>query len=47
LLNRLSKKWLLHFVGVCDQVTSATFSAAVPPDRGQAGTTKHELLTYH
>src|ERR1700739_4787807 len=21
-LNRLSKKWLLHFVGVCDQVTS-------------------------
>jgi hypothetical protein len=22
LLNRLSKKWLLHFVGVCDQVTS-------------------------
>src|ERR1700716_2965187 len=22
LLNRLSKKWLLHRVGVCDQVTS-------------------------
>src|SRR6516162_5930338 len=22
LLNRLSKKWLLHLVGVCDQVTS-------------------------
>src|SRR5499427_562358 len=22
LLNRLSKKWLLHFVGVCDQMTS-------------------------
>src|SRR6185295_3672251 len=22
LLNRLSKKWLLHFVGVCDHVTS-------------------------
>src|SRR5262250_2270931 len=22
LLNRLSKKWLLHFVGVCVQVTS-------------------------
>src|SRR5215470_3662390 len=22
LLNRLSKKWLLHFVGVCDQTTS-------------------------
>src|SRR4029079_13717737 len=21
-LNRLSKKWLLHLVGVCDQVTS-------------------------
>src|SRR2546425_12499269 len=21
-LNRFSKKWLLHFVGVCDQVTS-------------------------
>src|SRR5208283_3939905 len=21
-LNRLSKKWLLHFVGVCDQMTS-------------------------
>src|SRR3977135_3770572 len=21
-LNRLSKKWLLHFVGVCDHVTS-------------------------
>src|ERR1700756_3927589 len=22
LLNRFSKKWLLHFVGVCDQMTS-------------------------
>src|SRR5688500_849953 len=22
-LNRFSKKWLLHFVGVCDQVTSS------------------------
>src|SRR5258708_28238294 len=35
LLNRLSKKWLLHFVGVCVQVTSgppviASFPLPVP-----------------
>src|SRR6202049_4342907 len=31
LLNRLSKKWLLHFVGVCVQVTSGPPVIASPP----------------
>src|SRR5258708_19959101 len=30
-LNRFSKKWLLHFVGVCDQVTSGPPVMASPP----------------
>src|SRR5215831_12818894 len=30
-LNRFSKKWLLHLVGVCDQVTSGPPVMASPP----------------
>src|SRR5215467_12960669 len=37
-LNRLSKKWLLHFVGVCDQVTSG------PPVTASAPTPVRNLL---
>src|SRR5262249_58646551 len=32
LLNRLSKKWLLHLVGVCDQVTSGPPVMASAPN---------------
>src|ERR1700730_7067043 len=31
LLNRFSKKWLLHFVGVGDQMTSRPLVIASPP----------------
>src|SRR3974390_672526 len=31
LLNRFSKKWLLHFVGVCVQMTSSPLPIASPP----------------
>src|SRR5215470_20283475 len=31
LLNRFSKKWLLHCVGVCDQVTSGPPVIVSPP----------------
>src|SRR5215813_5988865 len=37
-LNRLSKKWLLHFVGVCDQMTSG------PPVMASAPTPVPYLL---
>ena len=30
-LNRFLKKWLLHFVGVCDQMTSGPPVIASPP----------------
>src|SRR5579859_4097508 len=38
LLNRLSKKWLLHLVGVCDQTTSG------PPVMASAPTPVPNLL---
>ena len=31
-LKRLSKKWLLHFVGVCDQMTSGPPVMASAPN---------------